>query len=132
MSVSTEIQRVKTAIENAYDAAELKGAQMPAVESSTNLASTIATIQNGADLSKVYTIDMAEEALRNVIEGESGDYYTGGQEALDILNNGAILTPIGDNWTYVIKDVEVRYQDILTSDYNFVMETLTNVIGESN
>lgn len=132
MTVATEIQKVKTAIENAYDAAELKGAQIPSVKNTINLADTIATIEGSTDLSKIYTIDMAEEALRNVIEGESGDYYTGGQEALDILNDGSILTPLDNNWTYAIKDVEVRYQDILTSDYNFVMETLTNVVGESN
>lgn len=131
MSVSTEIQRVKTAIADAYDAAELKGAQMPSVESSTNLASTIATIET-ADLSKTYTIDMAEEVLRNLVEGESGDFYVGGQEVIDILDDGSVLTPLGNNWVYTVKDVEVRYQDILTSDYNFVMETLTNVIGESN
>ncbi len=131
MSVSTEIQRVKTAIADAYDAAELKGAQMPSVESSTNLASTIATIET-ADLSKTYTIDMAEEVLRNLVEGESGDFYVGGQEVIDILNDGSTLTPLGNNWVYTVKDVEVRYQDILTSDYNFVMETLTNVVGESN
>ena len=132
MTVETEIQRMKTAIGNAYDAAELKGAQIPSVKNSTNLADTIATIEGATDLSKIYTIDMAEEALRNVIEGESGDYYTGGQEALDILNNGSAFTPLDNNWTYAIKDVKVRYQDILTSDYNFVMETLNNVIGESN
>ena len=44
MIVSTELQRIKTAIDNAYNAAEAKGETIPEVESSENLATTILSI----------------------------------------------------------------------------------------
>lgn len=44
MTVSTELQRIKTAIDNAYNAAEAKGETIPEVESSENLATTISSI----------------------------------------------------------------------------------------
>jgi len=49
MTIASEIQRIKTNIENAYDALETAGATMPATENSANLASTIATISGGGD-----------------------------------------------------------------------------------
>ena len=47
MSIASEIQRIKTNIANAYTSASNKGATLPATQNSSNLASTIDTIQTG-------------------------------------------------------------------------------------
>lgn len=83
MTVSTELQRMKTAIDNAYSAAEAKGATIPEIESSENLATTISSItpnlqdkiirQNGT-----YTADSGYDGLNEVDVGigQNGDTYT--------------------------------------------------------
>lgn len=47
MSITSQIIRIQTNIANAYDAAEAKGATLPAVENTENLASTIESITTG-------------------------------------------------------------------------------------
>lgn len=47
MTIASEIQRIQANIANAYDAAEAKGATLPAVENTENLASTIESITTG-------------------------------------------------------------------------------------
>ena len=47
MSISSEIQRINTNIANAYTVAENKGATLPQVQNSANLAETISSIQTG-------------------------------------------------------------------------------------
>lgn len=47
MSIESEIERIETNIEDAYDAAEEVGAEMPELRNSANLASTISTISGG-------------------------------------------------------------------------------------
>ena len=48
MSIASEINRINTNISAAYDAAEAKGATMPATENSANLADTVASIPQGS------------------------------------------------------------------------------------
>ena len=47
MSVETQIERIKTNISNAYDSAEAKGATIPEVKNSENLASCVDSITTG-------------------------------------------------------------------------------------
>ena len=47
MSIASEIQRIKTNIANAYTQANAKGATLPQVQNSANLASTIQSISGG-------------------------------------------------------------------------------------
>ncbi|MBO7735224.1 MAG: hypothetical protein J6S67_21850 [Methanobrevibacter sp.] len=47
MTIASEIQRIKTNIENAYDALENLGATMPATEDTDHLVGTINTISGG-------------------------------------------------------------------------------------
>ena len=47
MSVETQIERIKTNISNAYASAEAKGATMPEVKNSENLASCVQSITTG-------------------------------------------------------------------------------------
>ena len=67
MTIASEIQRIKTNIENAYTALEAKGATMPATEDSANLATTIASISGGGGDSE-YTCLNATGS--NISEGE--------------------------------------------------------------
>lgn len=48
MTIASEIQRINTNIANAYTSASQKGATMPEVQNSANLAQTISTIQGGS------------------------------------------------------------------------------------
>ena len=50
MSISQEIQRIKTNIANAYTQANEKGATLPQSQNSANLASTIQSISTQANL----------------------------------------------------------------------------------
>jgi hypothetical protein len=59
MSISQEIQRIKTNIANAYTQANEKGATLPEVQNSANLASTIESISSGSqqeDLAETYDV----------------------------------------------------------------------------
>ena len=47
MSIASEITRISTNVENAYTAANAKGATMPVSQNSDNLATTIASIPQG-------------------------------------------------------------------------------------
>lgn len=53
MSITSEISRINNNISDAYDALEAKGATMPQVQNSANLADTIATISVDLDIEDV-------------------------------------------------------------------------------
>ena len=50
MSITSEIERINTNISNAYTELENKGATIPELKNSNNLASTIATVSSGASI----------------------------------------------------------------------------------
>lgn len=50
MTIASEITRIKTNIENTYTALEEKGATMPDVQNSANLADTVATVSTGSSV----------------------------------------------------------------------------------
>lgn len=56
MSIASEIQRIKNNIANAYTSCEEKGATLPSVQNSNNLAECIASITGGSDV-KFYMED---------------------------------------------------------------------------
>ena len=57
MTVASEITRIKTNIANAYNSASEKGATLPAVQNSDNLATCISSITGGGNSSK-YSISI--------------------------------------------------------------------------
>ena len=77
MTIASEINRIKTNIENAYDAASAKGATIPASKNSANLSYCISTITTGevADKESVLTMDMEPcQILANESKMGSGSY----------------------------------------------------------
>ena len=67
MTIASEITRIKTNIENAYAKAEEKGARIPEVKNSENLASCVETITNGGGSGGGYT----EVARYQVVDGNA-------------------------------------------------------------
>lgn len=90
MTISSEIDRIKTNITNAYTAAEAKGATMPEARNSANLASTISTV------STTHNEDM------NITENGiymASDTYTGlGTVDVEVLNPGDVINAV--NYTF--------------------------------
>lgn len=67
MSITSEIERIKTNIANAYAACEGKGATMPAILNSANLAECISSITGGTP---VDTYDYVDDGLIMLFSGE--------------------------------------------------------------
>ena len=63
MTISSEIQRIKTNIENAYTVCSDKGAVIPGVQNSDNLATCIDSIINEKGL--------LESIISDVVEGNN-------------------------------------------------------------
>lgn len=55
MSIVSEINRINTNIANAYSKCDEKGATMPQVQDSSNLANTIDSISGGVDITEYFT-----------------------------------------------------------------------------
>lgn len=69
-AVKTQITRIKTNIDNAFDEAAAKGATMPTVRNSDNLPATIASITGGgAEITGANEIDVIAQA--NINKGDT-------------------------------------------------------------
>ena len=75
MTVSTELTRLKTSIANAYDALEAKGAIMPAIENSDNLANTVESIAGGGG-AKIYKYTNIVVPIENFVADETYPDYS--------------------------------------------------------
>lgn len=60
MSVETQIERIKTNISNAYASAEAKGATIPEVKNSENLASCVDSISSGGGGATLFGLTLEE------------------------------------------------------------------------
>ena len=68
MSVETQIERIKTNISNAYASAEAKGATMPEVKNSENLASCVDSITTGGGGGTQF--GLTAEQILGTLDGE--------------------------------------------------------------
>lgn len=64
MSIATEIQRITGNITDSYTAAQAKGATMPQVQNSDNLADTIATITGGGAVDEYANVITIENTIK--------------------------------------------------------------------
>lgn len=70
MSITSEIERIKTNIANAYTELENKGATIPTQKNSNNLASTITTVTGGGDATINGVIEQKTVASGSVAKGD--------------------------------------------------------------
>ena len=95
MTIASEIQRIQTNIASAYDAAEAKGATLPAVENTENLASTIESIEAHAEPVLQDKVIVANGEY-NADEG----YYGLSKVTVNVVGTGAEVE--GKNYTGAI------------------------------
>lgn len=131
MTVSTEIQKIKIGVKDTYIALEAKGATLPEIESLNNLATTVATIPSGGDISSVnvYTLSFLEE-VEDDIRNSSLD--RSGLAELNILTNQDSLTPLRDTWVFKPANMAERLEDVLNSSNVYVENKFTEILGETN
>jgi len=129
MTVSTEIQQIKTSVHATYTALENKGATLPAVESLENLATTVATIPSGGTVGNIYTLSMLEEMEDDI---RNSSLIKAGVTEIDIMGTNESLTPIPDTWVFRPANMEERFRDVLTSEHIYAEIKLTEILGEVN
>lgn len=89
MAIADEIQRIKTNIANAYTELENKGATIPEVKNSENLASTISTVSSGGGSIEEYIVG-------TITTGSSST----GAGIIKSIKKLPPLTPTGTSLTY--------------------------------
>lgn len=82
------------------------------------------------DTSKIYTLSMASEVLKDVLDGNSSDIYQGAEEAIEVMGTSDSVARLPNSWQYANQDVKTYYQEILTNDHLVTLNTLTNIIGD--
>lgn len=94
MSVATEIQRIKTAIANAYTAVSGKGGTVPQSAVVGNLATAIGTISTGTPLPTLTNPAAAGDILlhKEAIDGQ-GSKLTGTLEICDSISVDEVYQP---------------------------------------
>lgn len=94
MSVATEIQRIKTAIANAYTAVSGKGGTVPQSAVVGNLATAIGTISTGTPLPTLTTPAAAGDILsgKEAIDGQ-GSKLTGTLNICDSISVDEVYPP---------------------------------------
>lgn len=135
MTIASEIQRIKTNIENAYDALGNLGATMPATEDTDHLVSTIQTVSTGDEISaknvsgaavsngdKVW-IEQVSEAPSATITAVSGNLLGAQSYDLTIMDIGGYGFvnghTNGGSYTYsVSNDLTTATQGSTAISYN--------------
>lgn len=94
-AVKTQITRIKTNVDNAFDEAAAKGATMPTVRNSDNLPATIASITGGgAEITGANEIDVIAQA--NINKGDTVR-VTAGTTGIYVETTPTTL-PTGNGW----------------------------------
>ena len=131
MSLATQIKQIKDNVSDTYSILQTKGATLPEIESLNNLATTVATIPSGGDISSVnvYTLSFLEE-VEDDIRNSSLD--RSGLTELNILTNQDSLTPLRDTWVFKPANMVERLEDVLNSSNVYVENKFTEILGETN
>ena len=131
MSIATEIERIKTNIADAYVACEQKGATLPSVKNSANLADSISSITGGsATTYKNMTVVIdttnsdpeacctyTNDAVNMIVGSEDWDVFFGHRPCL--FKNGKVVEYLDKN--DFGKDVNGNSVDIISGESGDVM-----------
>ena len=126
MSITSEIIRIQTNIADAYDAAEAKGATLPAVENTENLASTIESITTGGGSSSGEEITAYNYTFKVLTQGDWVHYNTtviSSSLYSENINNigtsaGGMSVLLYDNNHFLYKDIIKTSATIVTLNSN--------------
>lgn len=131
MSITSQITRIQSNIENAYTALEAKGATLPLIENSANLVDTINTISGGSPIESIniYTLELLREVEDDIYRSSLSK---AGLTCEDILHIDDTLSPLRNDWTYKSGSVEEYFRDILTSEHVYAEFKLREILGEVN
>ena len=131
MTVESEIQRIKSNVHDTYVALGVKGATLPEIESLTDLASTVATVPSGGDISNtnVYTLSFLEEVEDDI---RNSSLANCGAIELSILGSNGSLSPLRSTWVFKPADIAERFRDVLTSEHIYAETKFTEILGETN
>lgn len=88
MTIASEIQRIKNNIADAYGAAEAKGATMPVIENSNNLATTIESITAGGTSEVMKSLLALDAAVKGGAEMTEEELGIAMETGLDPIING--------------------------------------------
>lgn len=131
MTIATEITRIKTNIENAYTKAEEKGATIPTVKNSENLAACIETVSTGGggveqEVRGLWTVPTAYTQFDKIMEDDSktADYpYSFGYVFDDRVVN--ITWSLGND-IKALRTTDGAYYDISEYGTNSITHTWDN------
>lgn len=130
MSIASEIERIKTNIANAYTACDMKGAILPEVLNSDNLATSISSIGTNEEKYRTMTVlidttnsnpntccSYADDAVNMSVGSSEWDTFFGHKPCL--FKNGEVVKYLNPN-DYT-KDVDGNDVDITSGDAGDVM-----------
>lgn len=149
MTIASEITRIKTNIENTYTALEEKGATMPEVQNSANLADTVATVNSGGGsgvVRGVWTVPELYLQLDNEVENDLKLTELKTNKNPYILNYGIIfdrrlkkvtikfaqLTSAGSGVPYAIRTSDGAYYENTEDTFGYsVTHTFTSTENDN-
>ena len=106
MSIADQITRIRGNISNAYDACNEKGATLPAVRNSANLAATITSIKAGG----TGTIDITTNGMHDVSNYASANVNVAPElQEKTATTNGEIIP---DDGYYGLSKVTVNVEGV--------------------
>lgn len=121
MSITSKIIRIQTNIADAYTVAEAKGATMPAVENTENLASTIESITTGGGSSSGEEITAYNYTSKALTQGDWIHYNTTViSSSLYSENSNDYSTSAGGMSVLLYDNNHFLYKDITTTSATIV------------
>ena len=121
MSITSKIIRIQTNIADAYTVAEAKGATMPAVENTENLASTIESITTGGGSSSGEEITAYNYTSKALTQGDWVHYNTTViSSSLYSENSNDVETSAGGMSVLLYDNNHLLYKDITRTSATIV------------
>lgn len=121
MSVSTEINRIKANIQNAYTSIGNKGGTLPTIQNSANLSSAIDSIQSGGGSSKYYTGSYDRTGLKSIGYTDAAvDWYNNFTYWFESEDDEHLLTQADKNLYGVVTENNI-------SDYKGILVYLPSI-----